>query len=201
MMEILGHKAPFTPQQAMSQTFPLQFLCDFAYAVLDDDTGNLLEYRHLIKHPKYKDTWSNSFGTKIRQLATTTETIFFISKTDISHNCRGDVTYGRIICVYREGNKDKYHAQITIGRNLINYPSDCGTPITDLLTVKLLLNSIISTPNAKFMSIDIKGFNLCTPMACYKYFQMKLELFPENIIAKYNLRNKVDATGNVHCEV
>jgi hypothetical protein len=201
MMEIPGHKAPFTPQQAMSQTFPLQFLCDFAYAVLDNDTGNLLEYRHLIKHPKYKDTWSNSFGTEIRQLATTTETIFFISKMDIPHNRRGDVTYGRIICVYREGNKDKYRTQITIGSNLINYPSDCGTPTTGLLTVKLLLNSIISTPNAKFMSIDIKGFYLCTPMACYKYFQMKLELFPENIIAKYNLRNKVDATGNVHYEV
>ncbi len=77
MMEIPGYKAPFTPQQAASQTFPLQFLCDFAYAVLDNDTGNLLEYRHLIKHPKYKDTWSNSFEMEIRQLATITETIFF----------------------------------------------------------------------------------------------------------------------------
>ncbi len=56
MIEIPGYEAPFTPQQARSQTFPLQFLCDFAYAVLDNDTGNLLKYRHLIKHPKYKDT-------------------------------------------------------------------------------------------------------------------------------------------------
>jgi hypothetical protein len=30
---------------------------------------------------------------------------------------------------------------------------------------------------------------------------MKLELFPEDIIAEYNLRKKVDATGNIHCEV
>jgi hypothetical protein len=30
MMEIPGYEAPFTPQQAASQTFPLQFLCDFA---------------------------------------------------------------------------------------------------------------------------------------------------------------------------
>ncbi len=83
MMEIPGYTTPFTPQQAASQTFPLQFLCDLAYSVLKDDTGNLLEYRHLIKHPKYKDTWSNSFGTEIRWLATTTETIFFVNKTDI----------------------------------------------------------------------------------------------------------------------
>ncbi len=111
MMEIPGYEAPFTPQQAMSQTFPLQFLCDFAYAVLDNDTGNLLEYHHLIKHPKYKDTWSNSFGTEIRRLVTMTETIFFISKTDFPHNRRGNLTYGRIVCVYREGKKDAQESQ------------------------------------------------------------------------------------------
>ncbi len=83
MMEIPGYKTPFAPKQAASRTYPLQFLCDFASAVLDDDTGELLEYRHLIKHPKHKDTWSNSFGKEIRRLATTTETIFFIHKEDI----------------------------------------------------------------------------------------------------------------------
>ncbi len=200
-MEIPGYTAPFSPWQAASQTFPLQLLFDLAYAVLEDDTGNLLEYRHLIKHPKYKDTWSNTFGKEIRQLATTTETIFFISKTDISQDRKGDKTYGRIVCVYREGKKDKYRTRITIGGNLINFPGDCGTPTADLLIVKLLFNSIISTPNAKFMSIDIKDFYLCIQMKRYEYFRMKLELFPEDIIQEYDLRNKVDATGNLHCEV
>ncbi len=82
-MEIPGYKAPFSPQQAASRKYPLQFLCDLAYAVLDDETGDLLEYRHLMKHPKYKDVWTKSFGTEIRRLATTTETIFFIKKDEI----------------------------------------------------------------------------------------------------------------------
>ncbi len=107
---------------------------------------------------------------EIRRLVTMTETIFFISKMDIPHDCRGNVTYGRIVCVYREGKKDKYHTRITMGSNLINYPDNCGTPTADLLTVKLLLNSIIFTPNAKLMSIDIKDFYLCTPMIRYEYF-------------------------------
>ena len=51
------------------------------------------------------------------------------------------------------------------------------------------------------MSIDIKDFYLCSPMKRYKYFRMKIELFPEDIIQEYNLHNKVDATGNVHCKV
>ncbi len=169
--------------------------------MLDDETGDLLEYRHLIKHPKYKDTWSKSFGTEIRRLATTTETIFFVQRNDIPEDRQRDVTYGRICCNYREQKKDAYRTRITMGGNLINYPGDCGTPTADLLTVKLLFNSVISTPQAKFMCIDIKDFYLCTPMERYEYFSMKLELFPEDIIEEYGLRDKVDKKGNVHCEV
>ena len=64
-MEFPGYKSPFSPQQAVSRKFPLQFLCDLAYAVLNDETGDLLEYRHLMKHSKYKDIWTKSFGTEI----------------------------------------------------------------------------------------------------------------------------------------
>jgi len=78
-MEIPGYKAPFTARQAASRKYHLQFLCDLAYAVLDNETGDLLKYRHLMKHPKYKDVWTKSFGTEIRRLATTTETIVFIT--------------------------------------------------------------------------------------------------------------------------
>ena len=56
-------------------------------------------------------------------------------------------------------------------------------------------------PNEKFMTIDIKDFYLNTPMERYKYFHMKLELFPKDVIDEYNLHNKVDANGNVHCKV
>ena len=75
MMDIPGLTAPFTNQHAAARRYPLQFLCDFALAVLDEEIGDLLEYRHLLKHPKYRDIWSKSFGTEIRQLATTTKTI------------------------------------------------------------------------------------------------------------------------------
>ncbi len=80
-MEIPGYKAPFTPQQSASKKYPLQLLCNLAYAVLDDETGDLREYHHLMKHPKYKDVWTKSFGTEIRRLATMTETIFSSRKT------------------------------------------------------------------------------------------------------------------------
>ncbi len=164
MMDIHGLTKPFSNQQAAACKYPLQFFCDFAFAVLDGETGNLLEYRHLLKHPKYKDIWSKLFGTEIQRLATTTKTIAFMSKDMIPQNRCNDITYGRIVCNYRSKKKDPYCTRITMGGNLINYPDDCGTPTANLLTVKIMFNSVISMPNAKFMTIDIKDFYLITPM-------------------------------------
>jgi hypothetical protein len=199
-MEIPGYKAPFTAQQVASQ-YPLEFLCDLAYAVLDDEAGDLLEYHHLMKHPKYKDIWTKSFGKEIRHLATTMETIFFIRKEDIPSDRKGDETYARIVSDFHDRKKDKYRTRVTMGGNLVNFPGDCGTPTADLLTLKLLLNSIISTTNAKFTTLDIKDFYLMTPMKRYEYFRMKLDLSPQDIINEYDLTSKVDHNENVPCEV
>jgi hypothetical protein len=109
-----GYKAPFTPQQATSCKYPIQFLCDLAYAVLKDEAGNLLENCHLMKHPKHKEVWTKPFSKEIVPLATTTETIFFIKKNDIPEE-RGNVAYGRFICVYGNGKKDKFCTCITMG--------------------------------------------------------------------------------------
>jgi hypothetical protein len=82
-MLFLPQQQLFTNKQASSWKYPLQFLCDFAYSVLDDETGDLLKYRHLLKHPKYKDVWSQSFGKEIQRLATATKTIAFLTKQEI----------------------------------------------------------------------------------------------------------------------
>jgi hypothetical protein len=55
------------------------------------------------------------------------------------------------------------------GGNRVHFPGDAGTPTADLLTLKLLINSIISTAGAKFMTMDIKDFYLNIPMARYEY--------------------------------
>jgi hypothetical protein len=182
LMDTPGLPRLFTNQQAASRKYSLQFLCDFANAVLDDKTIDLLEYQHLLKHPKYKEVWCKLFGKEIWHLATTTKTIAFMEKQQTPQARCKVITYRQIICVYHSKKKDPYRTGIMIGGTLVNYPNNCGTPTADLLTVKLMFNSIISTPNAKFMTIDIKDFYLMTPMEHYKYFRMKLELFPQDII-------------------
>jgi hypothetical protein len=129
-----------------------------------------------------------------------TNTIFFIHKNEIPLDRRKDVTYDRIVCTVRPEKDDPNRTRLTVGGNLINYPGDCGTPTADLLTVKLLLNSVVSTPGAKFMTIDISNFYLMTPLDRYEYIKMKIENFPEDVIAHYNLREKVTPDGYVYVE-
>ena len=56
-------------KQDVSRTYLLQFLVYMAVAVLNGETGDLLEYRHLIQRPKHKKDWGHSFGNKIGRLA------------------------------------------------------------------------------------------------------------------------------------
>jgi len=59
--------------------------------------------------------------------------------------------------------------RLTVGVNLMNYPGNKYTPTADISTAKILFNSVISSKNAKFMSLDLKDFYLMTPMPDHKY--------------------------------
>ena len=88
---------------------------------------------------------------------------------------------------YRPEKSDPYRTDFTVGGNRIVYPSDCGTPTVDLLTLKLLLNIVISAPGEKFMTIDIKDLYLNTPMSRYEHMHLELSVLPVDIVRKYNL--------------
>ena len=108
-----------------------------------------------MKYPKYKAIWGNSFGNEVGRLSQgmpgriskekATNTMFFIAQDEIPPDRRRDVTYARVICNYRDQKKEKERTRITMGGDRTNYPFDCGTPTAELLTIKLLLNSVIST--------------------------------------------------------
>ena len=59
-----------------------------------------------------------------------------------------------------------------------------------LTTVNLILNSILSTINAHFMTIDIKDFYLNTLMARSEFMRLILSNLPESVVQQYNLEAK-----------
>ena len=84
---------------------------------------------------------------------------------------------------------------------MTNYPGDCGTPTADLLTVKILLNSVNSTEGARFMILDISNFYLMTPLKRKEYVKMKLSEFPESVITYYKLCEKATSDGVVYVTI
>ena len=51
-----------------------------------------------------------------------------------------------------------------VGRNLIIYQGDTYTPNAEIVTPKILFNSVVSTKLAKFLGIDLKYFYLGLPL-------------------------------------
>ena len=91
--------------------------------------------------------------------------------------------------------------RLTLEGDHINYPEDCITPTADLLLIKILLNQVISTLGAKFMTADIKHFYLKMPLKRYEYVRLKLNNIPDEIIEEYKLHEKATPDGFVYLEV
>jgi len=63
-----------------------------------------------------------------------------------------------------------------------------------------MMNSTISTKNARYMTADIKDFYLNTPMECYEYMAIPMADLLDTIIEQYNLR-ELEHNGNVYVEI
>ena len=111
------------------------------------------------------------------------------------------VTYGRIVCDITPDKQEKHRTRLAVGGDRIFYNYDISTPTAELITVKLLLNSVVSTPNAKFMTIDIKNVYLNTEMTNFEYMKMPISIFLQQIIDYYNLNNIVTNDDFVYMEI
>jgi hypothetical protein len=166
-----------------------------------------MEYQHLSKSPKHQITWRRLFATELGHLAQGiggqekgTNTVFFIPHNDIPVDKRKDVTYNHICVDLRPQKKEPNQTRLTVGGNLITYPGDVSTPTADTTTAKLVINSTISTPGARYRCGDIKNFYLCTPMSQYKYIRLAITIIPQEVIDKYNLLPLVHK-GFVYMEI
>ena len=193
-----------SPKQLSSCRFPIEMI----NAVLNEETGEIMEYRHIMINPKHCQLYATYYSKELGRLvqgmpgkAVGTNNIYFICKADITAERWKDVTYGSVVLAYRQEKPDPYQTRLTVGGNLIAYPGDCGTPTVDLITVRLLLRSIVSTPGAKFMTVHIKDFYLNSPMAGYKYTHLKLCDVSEDLARHYNLVTKVKSDGYVCIEI
>jgi hypothetical protein len=207
-IDITKPKLEISAAKLATRKFPLIWLCKMANSIIGKQ-GELLEYHHLITNPKTWATWTNSYGNKLGRLAQGmpgrvmgTDTIFFMPKDKVPRTRAKDVTYGLITCLIRPERTNEPNRTILVaGGDRVHYPFDAGTPTANLLTVKLLINSVISTPRARFFTRDIKNFYLCSPMTRYKYMRLKLSNMPDDVIAHYHLLDIATPDGYIYCKI
>ena len=173
-----------------------------AMPVLDKETGKTLEFRQLRNHPKFKDTWNTSYCNELGRLCQGighgsagpqlqrvkgTNTFRIIRYDDIPTEKRSDICHTRVVCEVRPGKEDPNRTRITVNGGDIYYDGDVATPTGSLELVKLMINSVLSRPNAQFACFDISNFYLDTPLEKPEYVRVKLTDIPQEFIDEYNL--------------
>ena len=56
-----------------------------------------------------------------------------------------------------------------MGGDHINYPGKVATPIADMISTKMLFNSVAPTKGAKCITFDISNFYVITPIKQPEY--------------------------------
>ena len=57
-----------TPTQAAKRRYPEQFTQSLAMPVLDETSGQSLQYRQLIKHPNFEHIWNTFYANELGRL-------------------------------------------------------------------------------------------------------------------------------------
>ena len=68
--------------------------------------------------------------------------------------------------------------------------------------MEMVFNSIVITPDAKFMTLGISNMYLNTPLREYQYMTFNIiNMVPQEIIDHHNLHNKVLEDGRVYYKI
>ena len=156
---------------------------------------------------KERDKWLRALSNEIGRLAqgndfgvVSTDTIEFILRSDIPPG--QDITYATFVCDHRPLKDEKWRVRCVVGGDKLTYPGDPASPAASLLDTKLILNSTISDAHrgAKFLSADLKDHFLASPMDRPEYMRIPLDIFPPDIISKYNL-DRIAHNGYVYIKI
>jgi hypothetical protein len=169
---ITSHIASFTTQIAAT-SIALQY----AHTIINAVKGETHEHAQLIRRPDAEQWLYNTaheFGRLTKGVAphmpSGSKTMRYLSHRQLPPSRQA--TYARFVTTERPHKSETKRVRLTVGGNLVHYPGKVSIPTADLSTVKLLLNSVISTPGARFATFDLKDFYLGTRMARKEYMRI-----------------------------
>jgi hypothetical protein len=162
------------------------------------DTGQIAKYTKLSNCSEgalWRASCADEIGRLCRghgtEMPTGIDTMVFILISAVPEGTKA--TYLLIVAAFRPKKANPRRVRFTVGGDRVYYDGDVSTKTADLTTVKTLLNSVISTPEAKFVTVDLKDFYLETPMdpKDYAYMCIPVSVIPDEIMLECNLAKLV----------
>ena len=113
--------------------------------VLDNETGESLEYIQPFRHPKYKKVCNTSYSNELgrffqgvvsdtsgekKQRGRGTATFRVIKFESIPHVRWKEIYHISVVCGFRPNKDDPNCTRITVAGNRVSYPGDVATPGT-----------------------------------------------------------------------
>jgi hypothetical protein len=167
---------------------------------MQDDDGKKLLYRQLVAGPDSTD-WLDHSAQEWDRLIEKTKTLAFVPVSRKPKDKKA--TYIKQKCTEKvkpPALEPEKRVRATAGGDKVDYGGDTAAYTAGLKTVKTLWNSVLSTINARFMTIDIKDFYLHTRLESPEYAWVSLAQIPPATQAKYHVENLV-VNGKVLVEI
>ena len=142
--------------------------------IIEPATRNVLEYLHPVKVME-KRIWIKALANYLGRLAqgigeripSGTNKIFFIKHLDVPAN--RNVSYVRLVASIQPNKTETHFVRVTLGGDVIDYPGISSTDTDSLTTRAILLNSVISTLDAIFMTAEIRFFHYNNTLNPFEY--------------------------------
>jgi len=154
--------------------------------VLDELTGSPLKYAHL-RRQKAAAKWLEAEHTEFVRLITGTGTMKFIKPGALPRDRTASYYNPQPEIKIKEG-KEVYRIRGTYGGDRGDpYDEDKSAYVADATTVKCLLNKVVSTAGAKFMTLDIKDFYLGTDLRRKQYMRIHRRMIPKATMSEFGI--------------
>jgi hypothetical protein len=200
--------------EALQQTIRAPLPPHYAYAVWDDEENRMLKFRHLLNHKNATTckTWdiagSNEYGRLMRGIGKNRRpedhikgmnSMRIINKKQFPK--AQIITYARFVADIRPQNNKPHRMRLTAGGDRLPYDGKKSTETAGLETTKILLNSVISPPGAKFGCFDISNMYLSTKLPSPEYMKVHTSMIPQEVMEEYNVSQYVDEKGYAYVEI
>lgn len=168
----------------------------YALKAVNVDTGKLAEFRELRQSSNGQE-WERANLVEVNRLLES-KTMRFIPASEVPQGKKA--TYVRVVAAYRPTKADPYRIRWTVGGDKLEYDGVVTTQTADLTTAKILINDVLSTENAEYMTVDIKDFYLNNWLDETVYLRVPLNIIPDKTIEDYDLLS-IETNGVVYSAV